>query len=179
MPLRLHRVHCLDSSSTPKTTTRCNSTSCHKAGFFHLRLPDAPNDFALLSPLDPMKELGDYTCFEHAIHWLFCPKCAVRPFLVAGEGEVKEKKVPIWKTTAPGGIGAWDGEELRKVWAPKPPWTEGGTGQYISVNAVTLEGGQEGLDLREWTEKKVVCYLDELEEKVSNSYERPADGGCY
>jgi len=155
-------------------------------GFFHVRLPDAASDFALLSPLDPLKELSDYTCFEGDIHWLFCPKCGVRCFAFCGDENVIEKEVPVWKSTAEGGIGAFDGEktEMRKVWSPKGKtqdgWIEGsGFGNYLSVNATTLEGKQEGLDLREWTESKVVCYLDCLDETEDNRYERPHVGGCY
>jgi hypothetical protein len=40
----------------PGTTIRiykCNCSTCHKAGYFHVRLKDAPNDFVLLSPIDP------------------------------------------------------------------------------------------------------------------------------
>ncbi|KAF2425736.1 hypothetical protein EJ08DRAFT_722668 [Tothia fuscella] len=55
------------SSNISKSSVRirkCNCSTCHKMSFFHVRVPNAPQDFMLLSPIDPMKELGDYTCFD-------------------------------------------------------------------------------------------------------------------
>jgi hypothetical protein len=81
-----------------------------------------------------------------------------------------------------------------KVWRPKPGlWKEGpdsdeepieddgGDESYLSVNAQTLDVGQEGLDLREWTELKFVWYLDTLErgEKQTRQRDRPMFGGTY
>jgi hypothetical protein len=137
--------------------------------FFHVRLPDAVNDFRLLSPLDPQKELSDYTCFHKQIHWYFCPKCGVRCFAFMGEGVVKEAEV--------------EGKTV-KVWGPKEGWIEGTeNGSYLSVNAVTLEAGQEGLDLREWTEKGWIAYLDILlvpqQEPGENRLGKPFEGGMY
>jgi hypothetical protein len=134
--------------------------------FFHLRLPYSPKDFALLSPLDPMAGLGDYTCFDGIIHWLFCKNCAVRCFAFGGEGEVTEKEI--------------DGKKM-KVWAPKKNdgRPQGGDVTYLSINAQTLEPGQEGLDLKEWHEKKWVCYLDSLDETEEDRYGEPHRGGTY
>jgi hypothetical protein len=145
---------------------KCNCSTCHKMGFFHVRLPHASNDFALLSPLDPLTALGDYTCFEGLIHWLFCKKCAVRCFAFSGEGEVSQKEM--------NGV-------VTKFWAPKVDdrHRNGGPGSYLSVNGQTLEPGQEGLDLKDWHEKKWVCYLDTLDEKEEDRYGVPQRGGTY
>jgi hypothetical protein len=135
-------------------------------GIFHMRLPHASQDFALLSPLDPMKELGDYTCFEGDIHWLFCKNCAVRCFIVCGEGEVVEREIEGVK---------------RNVWVTKSDDRKTGDGnyRYLTVNAQTLEPGQEGLDLREWYDKNWVCYLDTLDETEEDRYGKPHRGGTY
>lgn len=147
---------------------RCNCTTCQKAAIMHIRLPYPPDDFALLSPLNPLEELGDYQCFEKKLHFLFCKTCGVRCFTFMGEGELVEKKV--------GGL------DSRTVWSPKQGWYEDLT-RYLSVNAYTLDAGQDGLDLREWTEKKWVMYLDCLSDGhdpiASRSYERPFPGGAY
>jgi hypothetical protein len=142
--------------------------------FFHVRVPDSPGDFILLSPLPPEKELGDYTCNDGNIRWYFCKSCGVRCFAFWGQGEVTELDVEAWK-------GGDEKGEVREVWrAKREGWKEGmgGTG-YLSVNAMTLDQGQEGLDLREWVEKKWVCYLDCKEEKEENRYDRPHDVGAY
>jgi hypothetical protein len=74
-------------------------------GFFHVRLISPPDDFMLLSPLNPTEGgLLDYTCFDKKIHWYFCGTCGVRCFAVTGEGEVREvtglegedKKTQAW-----------------------------------------------------------------------------------
>ncbi|KAH8908543.1 hypothetical protein BR93DRAFT_976696 [Coniochaeta sp. PMI_546] len=173
---------------------RCNCTTCQKTGFFHVRLPSAPDDFALLSPLDPMTELADYTCFGHKLHWLFCRTCGVRCFSFAGKGELVEldmEKDLGGKEFVEGIEGLQKGKNEGEVtvWRPKKEgWFERGfpleLRSYFSLNAYTLEAGQEKLDLREWTEEKKVMYLDCLEPfgegtgKV-RTYERPHYGGAY
>jgi hypothetical protein len=153
------------ASSTPRLR-KCNCSTCHKMSFFHVRLPDAVNDFRLLSPLDPKKDLSDYTCFGARIHWYFCPNCGVRCFAFMGEGVVKEVE--------------GEGEEKVKYWGAKEGWVEGTeNGSYLSVNAATLEAGQEGLDLREWHEEGWIAYLDELDEVEGNRLQKPHRGGMY
>lgn len=67
---------------------------------------------------------------------------------------------------------------MKKVWKPKTDgWTEKDTG-YLSINAATLEPDQKGLDLREWTEKGWIAYLDQRGEEVAR-LGRPHDGGMY
>lgn len=152
----------------PQRIYRCNCTTCQKAGIMHIRLPSASNDFLLLSPLDPMRELGDYQCFNKKIHFLFCRTCAVRCFSFMGEGELVEREVG-------------NPPEKKTVWSPKQGWVED-MQKYMSVNAYTLDAGQEGLDLREWTEKKWIMYHDYLTEAkpgYDTSLERPFLGGAY
>jgi hypothetical protein len=173
---------------------RCNCTTCQKAGFFHVRFAFAPDDFALLAPLDPMTELADYTCFSERLHWLFCRRCGVRCFTLDGSGEVAERDMEkdlggksFVETIK--GLQKGNKEGTVKVWRPrKEGWSERGSDpgrqSYFSLNAYTLEAGQEGLDLREWTEEKKVLYLDCLEPEGEGKgevrrYERPHYGGAY
>lgn len=83
------------SKVAPGTTSRiqkCNCSTCHKMGYFHVRPKDAPEDFILLSPLldeqGYAEGLGDYKCFKEIAHLYFCGKCGVRCFSLSGEGEV-------------------------------------------------------------------------------------------
>src|SRR5689334_9947277 len=69
---------------------KCNCSTCHKTGFFHLRLPKDPNSFYLLSPLDFQEKFLDYQCFDRFLHWYFCPKCGVRCFIASGEWKQEE-----------------------------------------------------------------------------------------
>lgn len=50
---------------------------------------------------------------------------------------------------------------------------------YISINAITLDVGQEGLDLKEWHEKGWICYLNYLHGKGEDRLGEPFDGGMY
>ncbi|KAH7371451.1 hypothetical protein BKA64DRAFT_677031 [Cadophora sp. MPI-SDFR-AT-0126] len=154
-----------ESRSSTIRIRKCNCTTCHKMSFFHVRLMSSPDDFLLLSPVDPFKDLSDYTCFEAQIHWFFCGKCGVRCFSFIGEGEVRDAEIE--------GLGT------RNVWTPKKEdWVEGG-GSYLSVNAATLDAEQEGLDLREWTEKGWIAYLDIKDEVGEDRLGSPHPGGMY
>ena len=156
---------------------RCNCTTCHKAGHFHMRLPWAPEDFLLFAPRDPLAELGDYRCHDGNIRWLFCRTCGVRCFLFQGEGESAEADLDAL------GVTGVDGSKLGKitVWRPKAEgWGEGrGWGCYLSVNGHTIDAGQQGFDLRQLTEDKVVLYVDCLTESGEPRFDKPHDGGSY
>ncbi|KUJ08908.1 uncharacterized protein LY89DRAFT_658659 [Mollisia scopiformis] len=158
-------ITAIPPTSTSTTRIRkCNCSTCHKMSFFHVRLLDSPNDFLLLSPLDPVTELKDYTCFDHRIHWYFCPNCAIRCFAFSGESEVVDIEI--------------EGQGKKTVWKPKAEgWVEGGSG-YLSINAATLEPNQEGLNLSEWTEKGWIAYLDMRGDEVAR-LGKPHDGGIY
>jgi hypothetical protein len=140
--------------------------------FFHVRLIDSPGDFLLLSPLDPASGesgLRDYMCFAKNAHWYFCGVCGVRCFTVAGEGEVREAEVQVE-----------GGKEKRRVWGVKREgWDEVNGPSYLSVNAATLEPGQEGFDLREWTEKGWIAYFDSKDEIGEDRLLKPHVGGMY
>lgn len=151
----------------------------HKLGQFHLR-PKAPTeDFYLLSPLDPFKELGDYQCHSKELHFFFCKTCGVTPFLFVGEGEISELSqsqlselgISQGKEEAQG-----SSKEVVKAWRPI------GEKQYCSINGHTIDAQQPGFDMREMKEQKVIQYIDYLnypEPREEDSHERPCTGGCY
>ncbi|KAH7383053.1 hypothetical protein BKA64DRAFT_175503 [Cadophora sp. MPI-SDFR-AT-0126] len=159
---------------------RCNCTTCHKASFFHIRLAWSPEDFMLLTPLDPITELGDYTCNNGLIHWLFCKKCAGRCFIFAGKGETAEVDLDEM------GVLDKSGGKMgkRTVWRPKAEgWDEEREpGCYLSVNGYTVDSGQEGFELGEFTANKWVGYMDCLEANGPEReprYDKPYDGGAF
>ena len=133
---------------------RCNCSTCHKASIFHTRPADPSNDFLLLSPLDPLNELGDYRAFEKQISFFFCKTCGGRCFSLGGTGEVVE--VDLGEVLGEGSRG-----EKTKVWKVRRegPAIRGDKGPYLSVNAHSIEVDQ-GLDMRELTGKKLVEYMD-------------------
>ncbi|KAF2192821.1 hypothetical protein K469DRAFT_731248 [Zopfia rhizophila CBS 207.26] len=152
--------------NAPTNNTRickCNCTTCHKTSLFHVRLGDAPNDFILLSPTNP------------SAHWFFCGKCGVRCF-VFGPGEQHGETVEI---DLEGWLGRRSEGKSTKVWRPKKEaWAED-KDTYLSINAPSLDAGQEGLDLREWHEKGWIAYLDQLDQKENNRLDVPYRGGMY
>jgi hypothetical protein len=139
-------------------------------GFFHLRVASPPDDFLLLSPHP--SELGDYRCFEKKHGWYFCKSCGVRTFGLGGEWVETEVDVEKWSGKE-GGEG-----KTQTAWKTKAKG-DGNGYYYLSINAVTLDAGQEGLDLREWHEKGWVRYLDILAEKGEPRFGRPHVGGMY
>ncbi|KAG9236849.1 hypothetical protein BJ875DRAFT_201861 [Amylocarpus encephaloides] len=159
-----------DSSKTVRIR-KCNCSTCHKMGLTHVRVPASHNDFLLLSPTTLFDGgLRDYKCFEAEIHWPYCGTCGVRCFAWSGEGELKEMEV---------------GGEKLKGWGKKSgEWNEDGSkgeGGYLSINAITIEPGQEGFDMREWHEKGWIAYL-EMQKHLDNIDPRmgtPYPGGMY
>lgn len=157
---------------------RCNCTVCHKSGHFHIRLPWAPEDFLLLAPEDPLTNLGDYRPNQGNKSWFFCKSCGVRCFLFQGEGDSVETDLDALE------VVSRDGSKMgtHAVWKPKAEgWNEGRGGEsYLSVNGHTIDVGQEGFDLRQLTEAKVVLYLDGLMDEIGEPrYDRPHEGGSY
>lgn len=188
---------------------RCNCTVCHKAGILHARVASSPDDFLLLSTgssgavaedngqgegdvSDPLAALGDYTCNEGALHFLYCRTCAVRCFTFMGQGEVVEVEdehvIALERAHRQqqhtGKEKESDSGKLM-AWRPrKEGWKEGRVnGCYLSVNAITIDQGQDGFDLREWKEKGWILYLDVKRtgqpDQGHPSYERPHPGGTY
>ena len=70
--------------------------------------------------------------------------------------------------------------ERTKVWRVQElgPESRGDKGPYLSVNAHTIEADQ-GLDLRELTEKKLVEYIDCRNERGQRRYDYPHHGGSF
>lgn len=158
---------------------RCNCTICQKMGFFHMRVPFAPDDFLLLSPLDPYAELGNYQRLQKQLNFLFCKTCGLRCITYMGEGEVLEVDLAALGVDSEAGAG-----EKTKVWRPKKEgWKEGKVnGCYLSVNGQAVEAGQEGFDLTLFVDQKAVLYYDYLElsgETKAQRYGKPHEYGTY
>lgn len=172
----------LDHKSRQQAIYRCNCTVCHKIGILHTRVNSSPDDFLLLAPRDPFRELGDYQCDNGDLHFLYCKTCAVRCFVFMGEGEVVDVEDEAVLALA----GAKGQEGGLKAWRPKKEgWQEGKSahGCYLSIDAQTIDQGQEGFDLREWKEKGWIAYLDTRRSGEPGqgppNYERPHPGGIY
>ena len=173
-----------DNSHSHQEFYRCNCTACHKASHFHIRTARAPSDFMLLTPVDPLSELGDYTCNSGLIHWFFCKKCGGRCFLFAGKGETAD--VDLDEMGVGVGVDVPVKDIPKKtIWRPKAEgWGERrGRGCYLSVNGYTIDPGQDGFELGEFTTNKCVAYLDclgldGLEEREPR-YDKPYKGGAF
>ena len=104
-----------------------------------------------------------------------------------GEGETVEvDDEAVLALVASKEEGSDGGKKKLTAWrAKKEGWQEGKFkhGCYLSVNALTIEPGQAGFDLRDWTEKKWMTYLDVLrsgqEDAGDPTYDRPHPGGSY
>ncbi|KAK9358872.1 hypothetical protein V1504DRAFT_441809 [Lipomyces starkeyi] len=164
------REHPHDPSSgipppPPPTSVRfykCNCSTCHKMGYLHVRVPDSALAFYLLAPTDPAAGLRDYTCLSGQVHWYFCGECGVRCFAVMGRGRGGGRGEEEEKAT-----------KMTKAWMVKADgWVENVTG-YLSINGLTLEPGQQGLDLRELKNKGWIEYLDRKEDKHEDRFEYP------
>ncbi|KAN0093928.1 hypothetical protein V8E51_017112 [Hyaloscypha variabilis] len=59
--------------------TKCNCSICLK-GNAALVAPEE-GSFKLLTPVEGMDTLTDYTFNTHKVHYHFCPKCGIRCFL--------------------------------------------------------------------------------------------------
>jgi hypothetical protein len=155
---------------------KCNCSTCHKTGFFHMRLPDPPNDFFLLSPTDTTNELLDYQCFDHELHWLFCKNCGVRCFIVEGKAKTEEVDLHLLgATTEPS-------DKKTMVWRLDPEaWKV--TNDYLSVNALTIDfkqpEGTNWLDLRKLVDNKWLEYDDCKDLKLESRYDYPHEGGMW
>ena len=160
---------------------KCNCSTCHKMGFFHVR-PITPHaDFLLLAPLSPDTELGVYKCFSKQSSFYFCKTCGVRCFVYGGNPGVNEEI----------DLGTWKEEEAEgkstKIWRPKEGEWLVNVGDkeiaapscYLSVNAVTIEPGQDGFDLKEWSEKGWVAYGDGKDRAGPFRYGQPYNSGIY
>ncbi|KAK2834847.1 hypothetical protein FQN49_006855 [Arthroderma sp. PD_2] len=166
---------------------KCNCTACLKFGLFHMRLPKAPRDFYLFSPLEPEKELTGYKITETGSKWYFCPTCGVRCFSFGGKGKVEEVEVEEWVTkpadmTDMKAAAAAAGPKRMvktKAWRiEEEGWDEGNRSCYLSVNVQTLEP-EDGMDLVELIDKKRVGFLDCREYKEKQRFDHPQLGGTW
>jgi hypothetical protein len=160
---------------------KCNCTNCQKSAYLHLRLDNAASDFLLLSPLDPHKSLGDYRCNTGEFSFFFCKTCGGKCFIFCGPREAAE--VSLDEIGLP---AAMLGDEVEvkdgkiKVWRGKQGvFDESKRMGFLSVNAHTLDAGQEGMNLREWHEKGWIMYVDCLAGKGKAQYGKPHEGGVY
>lgn len=166
---------------------KCNCSTCHKMGMFHCRPINITDDFIMTSP-STIEELGDYRCFSKKIGWYFCKNCGVRVFGMGGEWEQVELDVEKW-------AGKESDGKLQKAWRSNPYPMEKYTAtgldgkttrplHYLSVNAVTLEGGEGGVDLKEWHENGWVFYVNSRDRektpmKSKMRFGEPHDMGMY
>jgi hypothetical protein len=150
---------------------------------FHLRLASAPDDFLLLSPLNPQASdsgMKGYLCNAQKSSWYFCSTCGVRCFTIRGDTENAEVGLASEVLRNLGLEAKEEGDTQVKVWRPaKEGWQEkrGGT-SYFSLNATTLNEGQEGLDLRAFHENGWIGYVDSLDRTAADSM-KPHRGGMY
>jgi hypothetical protein len=172
------------SKGPPQIIRKCNCTVCHKFGYFHLRVADPVNDFMVLAPLDPLKDLSNYQLRPEGMNLLFCPTCGVRCFHIEGP-QGKDVGVVVERDIAAEGIDLakakvkGDGTKV-KVWVPNPDGWKEEEENWLRINATSLDAEQEGLDLREWTEKKWIQYVNWLDEvDGARSYEKPFRCGAY
>ncbi|OGM47449.1 hypothetical protein ABOM_002600 [Aspergillus bombycis] len=166
---------------------KCSCTTCHKMGLFHMRLPDAPNQFFLLSPLD-RNTLANYKCPNGYINWFFCPTCGVRCFATVPHW--KQDQIDIESISA--AIPSRDGkpdlpgiEESTKtitVWRMDPETFQEDVTGYLTINALTIDQDQphgNNLDLRQLVDNKLVEYMDWNTKKGDCRYDYPHDKGTW
>ncbi|KAF2818411.1 hypothetical protein CC86DRAFT_157126 [Ophiobolus disseminans] len=176
--LKFPPVH--DPSAASIHIYKCNCTTCHKMGYFHLRPINPAEDYILTSPTS-VDELGDYRCFAEKHGWYFCKKCGVRFLGLGGSWEQVELDIEQWAGTKNEG----EEEKLQKVWKTKgEPKIVEKQGKkvtkpyYLSVNAVTLEPSED-IDLRKWHEKGWILYVETRREDGTPTGTTPHEGGMY
>jgi len=171
---------------------RCNCSICHKAGILHLRLATPARDLVILSPSD-LGAVEDYTCNKGTHHWYFCKTCGVRCFTIAGPSEFEKVALDLdaWRANEPAAdnatavddaaaVVAEDGsKKLTEVLRPAASFIEATRKYYLSINATSVEPNQEGFDLREWTEKNWIGYVEWLANKGEFRFGQPYEGGMY
>jgi len=147
-------------------------------GFFHMRVPFAPDDFLLLSPLNPLEALGNYQRGKKELSFLFCKNCGMRCMTFMGQSEVVEVDLGAL------GVGGQEEGKITEVWRPRREgWKEGKVnGCYLSVNGQSVEAGQEGFDLGQFVDNGWVLYCDYLElngPAKPQRYGKPHEYGTY
>ncbi|KAI2814809.1 hypothetical protein CBS115989_8251 [Aspergillus niger] len=167
---------------------KCNCSTCHKSGVFHMRLPDAPNEFFLFSPLN-LEELSNYQCFKRLVNWYFCPTCGVRCFGVAArwkKDSIEPERFNLAISSEEGKqiTPIKDNDEQQRISVLRldpEGYKENQTG-YFSLNALTIDQDQphgKRLDLRRIVDNKWLEYLDRKEGVADMRYDYPQEGGTW
>lgn len=162
---------------------RCNCTICHKRGHFHVRVASDPDDFLVLSPADPLRELGDYTCGKGLIHWLFCKGCGVTCFGLGAASEVVDVDL-VALGVPPTQVEGEEGDQ--QLGKKTRVWRVSAGGQvvkkpYLTVNGHTVDAGQ-GFDMVGVVDEGKVEYHDWLSDEGIAGPPRlgkPFADGCY
>lgn len=178
---------------------KCNCSTCHKMGLFHLRVADKANDFYVFSPLtlpadenDTSGDVRTYLCFDRMLNFYFCKACGVRCFLTWGKVvedtldlEAEGVRLPdAWKEDLKPNLSA-DGKKVKVLRLDPQESSKGWRVQYLSLNALTIEDEQpatkdgRGLNLPEVVDKKWLEYLDCRYEKGEARSSYPHEGGCW
>ncbi|KAF2666363.1 hypothetical protein BT63DRAFT_57059 [Microthyrium microscopicum] len=177
-------------AATGQQIYKCNCSTCMKLNIFHARPSNSPDDFVVLSPLtNDGAQLSDgvskYLCGGRRNTWYFCAKCGVRCFSGRGEWEVAdvelEKSLLSERMREEAIVVKEEGEKIVvRGWRPKKDtWEERmGGPSYLSVNATTIDAGQEGLDWRKWHENGWIGYVENLK-GTRQMGSGPFDGGIY
>ena len=155
---------------------RCNCTFCHKLALLHIRVPSPSDDFLLISPSDPFTELGDYISSKNNVHWFFCKTCGGRCFTFLGVGEHEEVDLGTL------GVAGERTGKTTKVWKVKKEEPPVAGIRYLSINANSVDAGQDGFDLREWMEKGWLKYVENLNvhgDARPQLGDKPFAGGVY
>jgi len=138
-------------------------------------------------PADPNAEdsgVTSYMCNDKKSNWYFCKTCGVRCFTSQGAVETREVDVPVKALKAlglPVDNGA-DGKTVKRTtWGVKSEgWEEHkGKNCYFSLNAVTLDAEQDGLDLSIVHEKGWLGYVDSYSRKEKMRVGQPYYPGIY
>ena len=146
---------------------RCNCGTCQKMGLLHIWPASPPDDFMLFSPLDPWKEMSDYTCMEKKPATSFANLWGELLYICRWGRDCRDKG---WKFRR---------EEKSLVPTIKMDWRWVHVSNSDRVNSGSWSGraGSERMDGEEMGD---VCrYASWDVSSYSLSYERPRRGGSY
>lgn len=152
-------------------------------GLFHMRLPDAPNQFFLLCPQD-RDSLANYKCQNGHINWFFCPTCGVRCFATVphwkqDQIDIEKISAAVPKLDLPGVEESTKTVTIRRM--DPDTFQEDVTG-YLTINALTIDQDQahgKNIDLRQLVDNKWVQYSDWNMRKHESRYDYPQERGTW
>ncbi|KAJ1706019.1 hypothetical protein AFGD_011563 [Aspergillus flavus] len=162
---------------------KCNCTTCQKMGLFHMRLPDAPNQFFLLCPQD-RDSLANYKCQNGHINWFFCPTCGVRCFATVphwkqDQIDIEKISAAVPKLDLP---GVEESTKTVTVWRMDPDTFQEDVTGYLTINALTIDQDQahgKNIDLRQLVDNKWVQYSDWNMRQHESRYDYPQERGTW